>query len=42
MSGGAYLDLAAGTAMTMSVGNVLTAVIPTMASGATMTGIQMT
>jgi hypothetical protein len=42
MSGGAYTDLATGTAMTMSVGNVMTAVIPTIASGATMTGIQMT
>src|SRR5512144_1641132 len=42
MSGGAYTDLATGTAMTMSVGNVMTAVIPTIASGATLTGIQMT
>src|SRR5512147_2948804 len=42
MSGGAYTDLATGTAMTMSVDNVMTAVIPTIAIGATMTGIQMT
>ncbi|HEX9135764.1 MAG TPA: hypothetical protein VF905_02315 [Nitrospirota bacterium] len=42
MSGGSYTNLATSTTMTMSAGDVMTAVIPTMASGATVTGIQMT
>ena len=42
MSGGAYTDLATGTKMTMLSGDVMTAVIPTVSSGATITGIQMT
>ena len=42
MSGGAYKDLATGTIMIMSVSDVMTAVIPTIGSGATVTGIQMT
>src|SRR5512143_45597 len=42
MSGGSYANLATSTTMTMSAGDVMTAVIPTMASGATVTGIQMT
>ncbi len=42
MSGGSYNNLATGTTMTMSAGDVMTAVIPTISSGATITGIQMT
>ncbi len=42
MSGGSYENLATGTTMTMSAGDVMTAVVPTIASGATVTGIQMT
>jgi hypothetical protein len=41
-SGGSYNNLATGTTMTMSAGDVMTAVIPTVSSGATITGIQMT
>ncbi len=42
MTGGSYANLATGTTMTMSAGDVMTAVIPTIASGATTTGIHMT
>ena len=42
MSGGSYANLATGTTMAMSASDVMTAVIPTLASGATVTGIQMT
>jgi hypothetical protein len=42
MSGGSYNNLATDTTMTMSAGDVMTAVIPTISSGATITGIQMT
>ena len=42
MSGGSYNNLATGTTMTMLAGDVMTAVIPTISSGATVTGIQMT
>jgi hypothetical protein len=42
MSGGAYTNLATGTTMTMLTGDVMTAVIPTITSGSTITGIQMT
>jgi hypothetical protein len=42
MSGGSYANLATGTTMTMSAGDVMTVVLPTIASGAAVTGIQMT
>jgi hypothetical protein len=42
MTGGSYANLATGTTMTMLTGDVMTAVIPTIASGTTLTGIQMT
>jgi hypothetical protein len=42
MSGGSYENLATGTTMTMMTGDVMTAVIPNMSSGSTVTGIQMT
>jgi hypothetical protein len=42
MTGGSYANLATGTTMTMSAGDIMTAVIPTMASGSTVTGIHMT
>ena len=42
MSGGSYTNLATGTTMTMLTGDVMTAVIPTISSGTTITGIQMT
>jgi len=42
MTGGSYTNLATGATMTMSPGDVMTAVIPTIASGTTITGIQMT
>src|SRR6266540_6835383 len=42
MSGGSYVDEATGAIMTMSPGDVLTSVIPSVASGSTITGIQMT
>jgi hypothetical protein len=42
MSGGSYEDLATGTTMPMLSGDVMTAVIPDIASGSTVTGIQMT
>lgn len=42
MLGGSYADLATGTTMTLSAGDVMTAVVPNMASGATVTGIEMT
>jgi hypothetical protein len=42
MSGGSYTNLATSTTMTMSAGDVMTAVIPTITSRATVTGIQMT
>jgi len=42
MSGGSYMDLATGTTMTMLSGDVMTAIMPTIASGSTVTGIQMT
>ena len=41
MSGGSYTDEATGTTMNMSP-NVMTAVIPNVAAGATISGIQMT
>ena len=42
MTGGSYGNLATGTTMTIQAGDGMTAVIPTIASGATITGIQMT
>jgi hypothetical protein len=42
MSGGSYNNLANGTTMTMLAGDMMTAVIPTISSGATIAGIQMT
>ncbi|MHB8845823.1 MAG: hypothetical protein ACYC7L_13870 [Nitrospirota bacterium] len=42
MTGGTFADLATGATMTMSAGDVMTAVIPTIASGSTVTGIHMT
>ncbi len=42
MTGGSYANLATGTTVTMSAGDFMTAVIPTIASGTTVTGIHMT
>jgi len=42
MTGGSYTNLATGTTMTLAAGDGMTACIPTMASGATITGIHMT
>ncbi len=42
MLDGTYKDLATNTTMTLSAGAVMTAVVPTIASGAMVTGIQMT
>ena len=42
MSGGSYTNLATGTTMPMLSGDVMTAVIPNISSGSTVTGIQMT
>ena len=42
MSGGTYTDPATGSMMTMYTGDVMTTVIPSVAAGATMSGIQIT
>ncbi len=42
MSGGSYTNLATGTTISMLAGDMMTAIIPTISSGATVTGIQMT
>ena len=42
MLGGSYDDLATGTPMTMLAGDVMTVIMPTIARGATVTGIHMT
>jgi hypothetical protein len=42
MSGGTYTDEATGTPMSMATGDVMTAVMPTVAAGANVTGIQVT
>jgi len=42
MSGGNYKDEASGSVMAMHSGDIMTTVLPAMASGGTMTGIQMT
>ncbi len=41
-SGGTYTDEATGTTMTMAQGDVLSVAIPTVAAGATTSGIQLT
>jgi hypothetical protein len=42
MTGGTYTDEASGNSMSMLSGDVMTAVLPTMTAGATLSGIQMT
>ena len=42
MNGGAYVDEATGMTMTMLPGDVMTAVLPSVTSGETITGIQVT
>lgn len=42
MSGGTYIDEAKGTIMSMAPGDVMTAVMPAVAAGANVTGIQVT
>jgi hypothetical protein len=42
MTGGSYANLATGTTMTMMSGDVMTAVMPSLASGATVTWMQIT
>ncbi|MHB8160834.1 MAG: hypothetical protein ACYDGS_10190 [Thermoleophilia bacterium] len=42
MNGGTYTDEATGSMMTMAPNDMMTAVIPSISSGATVTGIQMT
>lgn len=42
LTGGSYTDEASGTAMNMATGDVMTAVLPTIASGATVTGVMVT
>ncbi len=42
MSGGSYTDEATGAAMIMAPGDVMTAVIPSVAAGATNSGVQVT
>jgi hypothetical protein len=42
MSGGTYIDEATGAMITMSSGDVMTAVVPAVSSGASVTGLQMT
>ena len=42
MSGGTYIDEATGAAESMASGDVMTAVIPAVSSGVSVTGIQMT
>jgi hypothetical protein len=42
LSGGSYTDEATGTAMNMAAGDVMTAVLPTVAAGASVSGIQIT
>ena len=42
MSGGVYTDESKGTTMTMGTSDVMTAVLPTVASGANVTGIAVT
>jgi hypothetical protein len=42
LSGGSYVDEATGATMSMASGDVMTAILPTVAAGATITGIQIT
>ena len=42
VSGGSYTDEATGSAMTMGAGNVMTALIPAVTAGETVSGIQVT
>ncbi len=42
MSGGTYTDEATGTMMSMAAGDVMSAVLPSVASGAIVNGVQMT
>jgi hypothetical protein len=42
LSGGSYTDEATGSTMTMTGGNVMTAVIPAFTAGTTLNGIQIT
>lgn len=42
MSGGTYTDEAGGSSMSMLSGDIMTAVLPTMAAGAAVSGIQLT
>jgi hypothetical protein len=42
MTGGSYANLATGTTMTMLTGDVMTAIIPAITSGSTITGIHLT
>ena len=42
MRGGTYIDEATGTAMVMAPGDVMSAVLPTVTAGASLSGIQVT
>lgn len=42
MSGGSYTDEATGSTMAMAAGDVLTAVMPSVAAGASISGVQVT
>jgi hypothetical protein len=42
MSGGTYTDEATGATMTMAAGDLMTAVLPSMAAGSSVNGIQVT
>lgn len=42
LSGGTYTDEATGATMSMAAGDVMTAVLPTVAAGASISGIQIT
>ncbi len=42
LAGGSYTDEASATAMTMASGDVMTAMLPTLAAGAQVSGVQMT
>jgi len=42
MNGGAYMDEGTGTSMTMQSGDVMTAVVPSVTAGSTVSGIQIT
>jgi hypothetical protein len=42
MTGGSFMDEATGTTMTMQAGDVMTACVPSVAAGATTTGVQVT